>query len=128
MSEHDVPSAHEWETALEQLEVQLNRAERMGTTVDAHDLELALPASLSTIPRYLLDRAQSLVERQQQLASTLPDRVEPPIEAILPGRVERPIAGGTLHDRVGHLITGPREPVTFDLFEPVQAEPEPTAD
>jgi hypothetical protein len=107
--QHEAPSAREWEAAIDRLEVQLNRAERMGTAVDAHDLELSLPASLSTIPRYLLARAQSLVERQQALVGILPDRDA------------RPVHGGTLHERVGHLITGPREPVSFDLF----GEPEP---
>ncbi|GAA1957801.1 hypothetical protein GCM10009798_16570 [Nocardioides panacihumi] len=115
MSEHDTPSAHEWEAALERLEVQLNRAERMGTAVDAKDIELGLPASLSTIPRYLLDRAQVLVERQQKLASMLPERGTRPTDAF------------TLHDRVGHLVTGPREPVSFDLFG-ASAKGERTAD
>lgn len=118
MPEHDAPSAHEWETALERLEVQLLRAERMGTTVDPKDLEVSLPASLNTIPRYLLARAQSLVERQQHLVSMLPVR-EP---AEIPAQVSQetweptPVRGGTLHERVGHLITGPREPVSIDLF------------
>src|SRR4051812_9908908 len=101
MPEHDAPSAHEWEAALVRLEVQLNRAERMGAAVDATDIELGLPASLSTIPRYLLDRAQALVERQQKLASLLPQRAARPNDAF------------TLHDRVGHLVSGPREPVSF---------------
>lgn len=115
MSEHDAPSAHEWEAALERLEVQLNRAERMGTAVDAKDVELLLPASLSAIPRYLLDRAQTLVERQQELASLLPERAARPTDAF------------TLHDRVGHLVTGPREPVSIDLFG-ASAEGEPATD
>lgn len=105
MSEHDATSAQEWETALERLEVQVSRAERMGTGLDAKEFENSLPASLSTIPRYLLDRAQSLVERQQRLEITYP---EPPIQP--------PVRTGTLHERVGHLITGPREPVSFDVF------------
>ena len=113
MSEHDAPSAREWEAALDRLEVQLNRAERMGATADAADLEASLPASLSTIPRYLLARAQALAERQQQLASVLP---------------ERAVDTFTLHDRVGHLVTGPREPVSFDLFGAAAPEGEPTAD
>jgi hypothetical protein len=107
MSEHDAASTHEWEVALERLEVQLNRAERMGTVVDARDLELGLPASLSTIPRYLLARAQSLVERQQRLSSAAADRS---------------VDGFTLHDRVGHLFTGPREPVSMDIFRELEAE------
>jgi hypothetical protein len=107
MSEHDAASTHEWEVALERLEVQLNRAERMGTVVDAEDLELGLPASLSTIPRYLLARAQSLVERQQRLVSVAADR---------------PVDGFTLHDRVGHLFTGPREPVALDFLRELEAE------
>jgi hypothetical protein len=104
MSEHEAPSAREWETALERIELQLTRAERMGTTLDAVDLELGLPASLSVIPRYLLARAQSLVERQQRLASVRPDGTT------------RPTDGFTLHDRVGHLYDGPRNPVSFDFF------------
>jgi hypothetical protein len=105
MAEHDAASAHEWEVALERLEVQLNRAERMGTVVDAGELELALPASLSTIPRYLLDRAQALVERQQRLARSA---------------VDRTADGFTLHDRVGHLYSGDREPVSMELFRDLQ--------
>jgi hypothetical protein len=103
MSEHDAPAAHEWETTLERLEVQISRAERMGGTGADAGLELSLPDSLSTIPRYLLARAQRLVERHQRLVSG------PPAPA------ER-VAGGTLHERVGHLITGPREPVSFEVF------------
>jgi hypothetical protein len=98
MPEH-AATAHEWEVALERLEVQLNRAERMRGAVDAADVELGLPASLSTIPRYLLDRAQSLVERQQRLISLAADRT---VDAF------------TLHDRVGHLVTGPRRPVSIE--------------
>lgn len=115
MSEHDVPSAREWEAALERLEVQLNRAEAMGTSLDEKDLEVTLPAAIHTIPRYLLTRAQALVERQQQLASVPPDRTVRTVEAF------------TLHDRVGHLVTGPREPVSFDLFG-AAAEPEPAVE
>ena len=106
MSEHDAASTHEWEVALERLEVQLNRAERMGTVIDARDLELALPASLSTIPRYLLTRAQSLVERQQRLSAA----------------ADRSADGFTLHDRVGHLYAGPREPVSMDIFRELGAD------
>jgi len=116
MPEHDAPSAHEWEAALERLELQVSRAERMGTGLDAKELEHSLPASLSTIPRYLLDRAQALVERQQRLEITYP---EP--------RIQAPVRTGTLHDRVGHLVTGPREPVSFDLFG-TSGEAEPAAD
>jgi hypothetical protein len=124
MSEHDAPSAREWETALDRLEVQLNRAERMGTTVDPKDLELGLPASLNTIPRYLLDRAQVLVERQQRLVRLFPTPEPEPEELEEPEALRAPVdswqpqaaRGGTLHERVGHLITGPREPVSFDLF------------
>ncbi|MDH2414641.1 hypothetical protein [Nocardioides sp. CER19] len=104
MPEHDTPTAREWEAALERLEVRLNRAERMGTTLDALDLELGLPASLHVIPRYLLARAQALVERQQRLAS------------LRPTGEQRSADGFTLHDRVGHLYDGPREPVGFDFF------------
>ena len=103
MSENDTPAAHEWETALERLEVRLNRAEQLGSTGDGRDLELSLPASLSTIPRYLLPRAQTLIERHQRLV------------AGPSAPTERPV-GGTLHERVGHLITGPREPVSFEMF------------
>jgi hypothetical protein len=114
MSEHEAPAAHEWETALERLELQVSRAERMGTGLDAKELENSLPASLSTIPRYLLDRAQSLVERQQRLEITYS---EPPIQP--------PVRTGNLHERVGHLITGPREPVSFEVFGSlVEGEPE----
>lgn len=107
MSEHDTASAHEWEVALDRLDVQLNRAERMGTVVEAAELELGLPASLSTIPRYLLDRAQSLVERQQRLARSA---------------IDRTVDGFTLHDRVGHLYNGPREPVSIDIFRDLEDE------
>jgi hypothetical protein len=107
MAEHGAASGHEWEVALERLEVQLTRAERMGTVVDAQDLELGLPASLSTIPRYLLTRVQSLVERQQRLVSASADRTAD---------------GFTLHDRVGHLFSGPREPVAMDILRALEGD------
>jgi hypothetical protein len=109
MPEHDATSAREWETALDQLEVRLNRAERMASIADA-DLELRLPAALNTIPRYLLERAGSLVERHQRLVAQLPERAERVTEAF------------TLHDRVGHLVTGPREPVSADFLDALQVD------
>lgn len=108
MAEHDATSAREWETALERLELQLNRAERMGPT-DA-DRELHLPAALSTIPRYLLDRAQRLIERHQRLVGQQPESAERTTEAF------------TLHDRVGHLTTGRDAPVSADFLEALQGE------
>jgi hypothetical protein len=109
MTEHDATSAREWETALDLLEVRLNRAERMVPVAEA-DLELHLPAALSTIPRYLLERAGSLVERHQRLLAQLPERA---------GRTNE---GFTLHDRVGHLVTGPREPVSADFLDAVHGD------
>jgi hypothetical protein len=108
MTEHDATSAREWETALDRLELQVNRAERLGAT-DA-DRELNLPAALSTIPRYLLDRAQGLVERHQQLVAQHPVGGERTTDAF------------TLHDRVGPLITGPRTPVSADFLEAIQGD------
>ncbi|GAB7003368.1 hypothetical protein JCM18899A_08390 [Nocardioides sp. AN3] len=121
MSDNEALSAREWEAALERLEVLLNRAERMGTTFDPDDVELSLPDSVTTIPRYLLDRAQALVERRHLLIRWEAEATDAPPEddagLVSAGTWEPSAArGGTLHDRVGHLITGPREPVTFDLF------------
>ena len=109
MSEHDATSAREWEAALDHLEVRLNRAERM-VTIDHADLELRLPAALNTIPRYLVERAGSLVERHQALVAQLPERAERVTEAF------------TLHDRVGHLVTGPREPLSADFLEALHGD------
>jgi hypothetical protein len=109
MTEHDATSVSEWESALDRLELQLNRAERIGA-VDPDDVELHLPAALSTIPRYLLDRAQMLVERHQGLVGRLPRQGDPTAESF------------TLHDRVGPLITGPRAPLSADFLDALNGD------
>ncbi|SFC32504.1 hypothetical protein SAMN04487968_105183 [Nocardioides terrae] len=111
MAERDAMPAAEWEPALDRLELQVSRAEQLGVT-DA-DLDLRLPAALSTIPRYLLDRAQSLVERHQRLVGERSGQAR---------HDERPIDTRTLHDRVGHLTTGARSPVSPDFLEALQVE------
>jgi hypothetical protein len=107
MTERDTTSAAEWESALDRLELRLSRAERLGTDAG---VGLQLPAALHTIPRYLLDRAQRLVERHQRLVGEQRDH---------DGRTTD---GRTLHDRVGHLITGPRNPVSADFLQALQGE------
>jgi hypothetical protein len=107
MPEPDTTSTREWEATLDRLEVQLDRAERIGSTGEEKDVELALPDSLTTIPRYLLARAHTLIERHQRLVSVPRDRTTDTF---------------TLHDRVGHLVSGPREPLSFEVFGPLVGE------
>lgn len=85
-----------WEIALDQLEVQLNRAERMARLESGTDddvLSWEPPTSTVSMPRYLVPRAKELLERQHLLIERLPELIWRPH-----GRVR-------LTDRVGRSGT-----------------------
>ncbi len=62
-----------WEAVLDDLETQLNRAERFLDRLDPETIESwsAQPPA-APMPRYLVPRAQALLERQQAIIEPFP--------------------------------------------------------
>lgn len=95
-----------WETALDQLEVQLNRAERLvrlEQDTDGDVLGWTPPAAPVSMPRYLMPRAKALLERQQVVIERLPELIERTREQV------------RLTDRVGQATTPVRPSAYVDI-------------
>ncbi|MDH2414642.1 hypothetical protein [Nocardioides sp. CER19] len=97
-------AATTWESVLDDLERQVQRAERLIASPEADDLtRWEPPAHLGPLPRHLLARAQSLVERQQ----TVIDRIPPLLHAT---RQQHQVGR-----RIGDATTRPSAPVYVDV-------------
>lgn len=92
-----------WEAALDELEFQLNRAEHMLHTMDAEEILGWQAPALGTMPRYLVPRAQALLERQQGVIERLP------------GTIHSTRAQLRLADRVGNATAPAAAPVYLDV-------------
>lgn len=95
--------ASTWEAALDELEAHLIRAEHMLQTMDPEEILNWQAPALGTMPRYLVPRAQALLERQQRVIERLPI-------ALTGTRAQRQLA-----DKVGHATTRSALPVYLDV-------------
>lgn len=95
--------ANTWEAALDELEFHLNRAEHLLQTMNPAEILGWQAPALGTMPRYLLPRAQALLERQQRVIDRLP-------VAIAGARQQLRLA-----DRVGRATTPTALPVYLDV-------------
>lgn len=92
-----------WEAALDELEFRLNRAEHLLQTMDPEEILGWQAPALGTMPRYLMPRAQALLERQQSVIERLPG-------AIASTRAQLRLA-----DRVGSATVRTPPPVYLDV-------------
>ena len=92
-----------WEAALDELEFQLNRAQHLLETTDPEEILGWQAPALGTMPRYLVPRAQALLERQQRVIERLPG-------ALASTRAQLRLA-----DRVGQATGRPVAPVYLDV-------------
>lgn len=95
--------ANAWEAALDELEFHLNRAEHLLRTTDPQEILGWQAPPLGAMPRYLLPRAQALLERQQRVIDRLP-------VAIAGARQQLRLA-----DRVGRATAQAARPVYLDV-------------
>lgn len=92
-----------WEAALDELEAHLIRAEHLLQTMDPEDVLNWQAPALGALPRYLVPRAQALLERQQRVIERLP------------GAISSTRAQLKLADRVGHATAPTAPPVYLDI-------------
>jgi hypothetical protein len=93
-----------WESALDELEQQVQRAERLVASPDAAALtDWDPPADLGPLPRHLVARAQSLVQRQQAVIERIPTLLQTTRQQLHVGR------------RIGEATTRPTSPVYIDV-------------
>ncbi len=95
--------AQTWEAALDELEFHLNRAEHLLQSMDPEDVLGWQAPALGAMPRYLLPRAQALLERQQSVLDRMP-------AAMGSARQQLRLA-----DRVGRATTRATPPVYLDV-------------
>lgn len=93
-----------WESVLDELEHQVDRAERLVASPDAEHLaHWAPPGHLGPLPRHLVARAQHLLDRQQAAVARIPSLLDATRQQLQVGR------------RIGRATRRPTAPVYLDV-------------
>ena len=93
-----------WESVLDELEHQVERAERLVASADAEHLaDWAPPGQVGPLPRHLVTRAQHLLDRQQAAIARIPSLLIATRQQLQVGH------------RIGRATVRPTAPVYLDV-------------